>query len=131
METICIYEYVTPEILVGGPTQARLSGPSMTLSGILFDSEESAASHYEFALTNIRMMKNATSTIADIAEGELGAESYALTVDAEGIGSMFGVRVGPYMIALHTTLPDGEDPLVGPKGFKALSKLAQERLVSP
>ena len=128
---MCIYEYITPEVLIGGPTQLRISGPAMTLTAILFDSEESAADHYQFSLDNIRLMRDAVSPDSDVTEGVLGLQSYQLTVDVERVGSMIGIRVGPYILQLHTTPPDGQSALVAPQDLLALAGTARDALGSP
>jgi hypothetical protein len=88
IDTMCKYEYIAPEVVIGGPTQLRVSGPSLTITGILFGSGESAAAHYQFGLENIQLMNDATSAGSDVAEGIVGNNSYLLTVDAEGVGSI-------------------------------------------
>ena len=40
--TMCLIEHTTPEILIGGPTQLRVSGPSLTLQALAFDSANNA-----------------------------------------------------------------------------------------
>lgn len=131
IQAMCVYEYVTPEIPVGGTTQARKSGPSMTLTAILFDSEESAAAHYQTGLASVKEMKDAMSPEADITEGISGDASYLLTVDAAGVGSIFGTQVGPYILSLRTTLAEGQDLLVAPQDLVALTVAVRDNLVSP
>ena len=128
METMCIYEFITPEIIVGGPTDLRVSGPSMTLSGILFDSEESAATHYQFSLDNLQLMQDVAASNPVITEGSVGEESYLFSFDAEGIGSMIGLRVGSYVLSLHTTLPDDHAPLVDSQVLVLLASNVRDQL---
>ena len=54
-----------------------------------------------------------------------------MTADAEGIGSIIGFFVGPYVVQLHTTLPDEQDPLVAPQDLTALASTVLEQLASP
>ncbi len=129
IEAMCVYEFVTPEISAGGTVNAGASGPSMTLTAILFDSEESADAHYQTGLDSVKQMKDAMSPEAVITEGISGDASYLLTVDAEGVGSIFGTQVGPYILSLHTTLAEGQDLLVAPKDLVALTGSAQVNLV--
>ncbi len=121
IETICVIEYLTPEILIGGPTQLRVSGPSMTLTAISFDSGLSATAHYRLVLEGVRLTGNNASPQSDVSEGVLGKGSYLLIAEAEGISSIIGFQVGPYVLQLHTTLPDGQAPLVVPENLMALA----------
>ena len=131
IRTMCVIEYITPEILIGGPTELRVSGPSMTLTGIEFDSRMSASTHYRLVLESVRSMRNNASPESDVTEGVLGDESYLLTADAEGIGSIIGFLLGTYVLQLHTTLPDGQAPLVAPQDLMALAGTVREHLPSP
>ncbi|MDA1129650.1 MAG: hypothetical protein O2913_13295 [Chloroflexi bacterium] len=130
IKAMCIYEYLTPEIPVGGPAQVRISGPAMTLTGILFDSVESAGVHYRSSLEGIRALRDAADPDSDVSEGVAGDESYLLTVDSQGVGSVVAVQVGPYFISFHTTLPDGQSPLLVPEDLVSLAETVQERLDS-
>jgi len=121
---MCVIEYVTPEILIGGGSQLRISGPSMTLTAIAFNSAESAEIHQELVLRSVRQTGN-------VAEGALGDDSYLFTADAEGIGSILGFLLRPYVVQLHTTLPQGGAPLVSPEDLKALAVTARASLASP
>ena len=116
IKAMCVYEFVTPETFISGPTNEGASGPSMTLTAILFDSEESAATNYQTSLASVKEIKDAMTLGSEftegISEGTLGDESYLLTVYEAGISSIFGTRAGPYILWLHTTLGEGHDPLV-------------------
>lgn len=103
----------------------------MTLTVILFDSEESAAAHYQTGLASVKEMKDAMSPEADFTEGISGDASYLLTVDESGVGSKFGTQVGPYIFSLHTALAEGQDLLVAPQDLMALVSAARDNLVSP
>jgi len=131
IKAMCIYEYVTPEILVGGPAELRVSGPTMTLTGVLFDSEESSEAHYRFSLDNVKLLQDEVGADVDITEGLVGEDSYQLTANAEGIGTIVGFLSGPYVMQLHTTLPDGEAPLLDPQALQKLAGKVQDRLKSP
>ncbi len=130
IKTMCIHEFVTPEIFVGGPAQLRVSGPTITFTGILFDSEQSAGAHYRFSLENVKRMKDAVTSEVEITEGPVGRDSYQLVANAEGIGTIIGFLSGPYVLQLHTTKPDGWAPLVGPQSLQDLAGTVQERLTS-
>ena len=131
IRAVCLYEFITPEIFVGGPTQLRISGPSMTLTGIAFDSTESAATNYRLGLKNIQSMRESASPGSVITEGLLGDEAYLLDVNAERVGSIVGFMVGPYMVQLHTTLPDGQAPLVSPEDLLSLASTVHDQLATP
>ncbi len=124
---MCVIEYVTPEILIGGPSQLRISGPSMTLTAMAFDSADRAEAYQELvsALTN-----PPPPIFSQVAEGVLGDESYLWTADAEGVGSVLGFLLGPYAIQLQTTLPEGAAPLVSPQDLRALAETVRASLVS-
>ena len=130
IETLCVIEYITPEILIGGPTQLRVSGPSMTLTAIAFDSGLSAVTHYRLVLEGVRLTGDNASPRSDVAEGVLGKGSYLLIAEAEGISSIIGFQVGPYVLQLHTTLPDGQAPLVVPDKLVALAGTVRAHFVS-
>ncbi len=102
---MCIIEYVTPEVLVGGPSQQHVSGPSMTLTGIAFDSAERAATHQKLILQSVPLPGDSPSPPSQVDEGVLGDDSYLRTVDAQGVGSIVGFLLGSYVVQLHTTLP--------------------------
>jgi len=121
---MCVIEYVTPEILIGGASQLRISGPSMTLTAIAFDSAESAETHQELVLQSVQQTGN-------VAEGALGDDSYLLTADTEGIGSIVGFLLRPYVVQLHTTLPEAGAPLVSPQDLKVLAGTVRASLPSP
>jgi uncharacterized protein YodC (DUF2158 family) len=131
IETMCIYEYVTPEIVIGGPAQLRESGPSMTLTGMSFESPASAKAHYETVLANVQGMGDAVSPGSEITEGVLGDESYMLIADAQRVGTIVGFVVGPYIIQFHTTLSDGQVPLVAPQGLVELGGTVRNLITSP
>ena len=128
---MCVIEYVTPEILIGGPSKLRISGPSMTLTAISFDSAGSAETHHELALQSVQGAGDIISPESQFAAGVLGDESYLLTADADGIGSVVGFLLGPYDVQLHTTLPEGASPLVSPQDLGALAGTVRAGLVSP
>lgn len=121
IEALCVIEYITPEILIGGPTQLRVSGPSMTLTAIAFDSGLSAVTHYRLVLEGVRLTGDNASSRSDVAEGVLGKGSYLLIAEAEGISSIIGFQVGRYVLQLHTTLPDGQAPLLAPEDLMVLA----------
>ena len=128
---MCVIEYVTPEILIGGPSRLRISGPSMTLTAIAFGSAESANTHLELALQSVRGAADSVIPQSQVAEGILGDESYLWTADAEGVGSAIGFLVGAYVVQLHTTLPEGAAPLVSPQDLSALAGMVKATLESP
>ena len=124
----CVIEYVTPEIVVGGPTELRVSGPSMTLTAISFDLPESAAAHQVLVLEGIQSMREVVSPRPEVIEGLVGPDSYLLTADAEGIGSIVGLLVGRHVVQLHTTLPVEGVPLVTPELLQSFARAVGERL---
>ena len=130
IETICVIEYITPEILIGGPTQLRVSGPALTLTAIAFDSGLSAVTHYRLVLEGVRLTGDNASPRSDVAEGVLGKGSYLLTAEAEGISSIIGFQVGPYVLQINTTLPDGQAPLVVPEDLVALAGTVRAHFAS-
>ena len=103
----------------------------MTLTTMSFDSAESAETHQDLALQSVRGAGDIMSPESQFAEGVLGDESYLLTADADGIGSVVGFLVGPYVIQLVTTLPEGAAPLVSPRDLRALAGTVRASLVSP
>ena len=130
IERICVIEYITPEILIGGPTQLRVSGPSMILTAIAFDSGLSAVNHYRLVLEGVRLTGDNASPQSDVAEGVLGKGSYLLTAEAEGISSILGFHLGPHVLQLQTTLTDGQAPLIGPQNLVALAGTVRANLAS-
>ena len=130
IETLCVIEYITPEILIDGPTQLRVSGPSMTLTAIAFDSGLSAVTHYRLVLEGVRLTGDNASPRSDVAEGVLGKGSYLLTAEAEGISSIIGFQVGPYVLQLNTTLPDGQAALVAAEDLVALAGTVRAHFAS-
>ena len=125
--SMCVIEYVAPEIVVGGPTNLRVSGPSMTLTAISFDVAENAAAHQVLALETIRSMREVVSPRPEVIEGLLGPDSYLLTADAEGIGSIVGLLVGRHFIQLRTEALEGA-PLVSPEQLQSFARTVGERL---
>ena len=91
----------------------------MTLTAIAFDSAGSAETHQEFILQNVRLIGDSASPQSQVAEGVLGDESYLWTADAEGVGSVVGFLLGPYVVQLHTTLREGAAPLVSLQDLSA------------
>ena len=128
---MCVIEYVTPEILIGGPGQLRISGPSMTLTAIAFDSAESAETHQELVLQSVQLTGGSASPQSQVLLGVLGDESYFWTTDAEGVGSVVGFLLGPNVVQLHTTLPESAALLVGPQDLRALAGTVKESLETP
>ena len=131
LKTMCIYECITPEILIGGPAQLRVAGPSLTITGILFDSDASAATHYQFGLENIRLMRDVANPGVETTGWVNDAESYLITLNSERVGSLMGLIVGPYVLSLHTTLPDGQAPLIAPDDLVALAVTVAKNLETP
>ena len=117
IETLCVIEYITPEILTG-PT------------AIAFDSGLSAVTHYRLVLEGVRLTGDNASPRSDVAEGVLGKGSYLLTAEAEGISSIIGFQVGPYVLQLNTTLPDGQAALVAAEDLVALAGTVRAHFAS-
>ena len=130
IKTRCVVEYITPEILNGGPTQLGISGPSVTITGLEFDSAESAASQYKTVLEAVRFTRDNLRSQTGLAEGVIGDDSFLLVMELEGIGSIIAFLVGPYLMQLHTTLPDGQPTLVSPRELTSLAAAVQTRLVA-
>ena len=127
---------------VAGPARRRMPagggcnlhpprGPSMALTAISFDSAGSAETHQELTLQSVQGAGNIMSPESQFAEGVLGDESYLLTADADGIGSVVGFLLGPYVVQLHTTFPEGAALLVSPQDLGALAETVRAGLVSP
>ena len=128
IKTMCIYEYVTPEIVIGGSAQLRQSGPAMTLIGMSFESGESAAAHYQIILAGTRGVRDTSNLGSEVTEGVIGQDSYIWTIDAQQLGSVTGFLAGPYIVQFHTTLPDGQEPLMTPQDLVTLGGSVLNRL---
>lgn len=131
IKTMCIYEYVTPEIVIGGSAQLRQSGPAMTLTGMSFESKESAAAHYQIILAGTKGVRDTSNLGSEAAEGVIGQDSYIWTIDAQQLGSVAGFLAGPYIVQFHTTLPDGQEPLMTPQDLVTLGGSVLNRLAIP
>lgn len=131
IETMCIYEYITPEIVIGGPAQLREAGPSMTLTSMSFEAAASAEVHYQRVLSNVQEMRDAVSPGSQVTVGVLGDHSYMLIVDAQRVGSIVGFLEGLYVVQFHTTLPDGQVPLVAPQDLAELGGTVRNQIKIP
>ena len=80
--TLCVIEHITPKILIGGPTQLRVSGPSMTVQALAFDSAKNAERHYRLGLQSVEGMREYIGSDWDVVRGLLGPNSHLLRVDA-------------------------------------------------
>ena len=126
--TQCVIEHVTPQILIGGATNLRVSGPSMTLSVIAFDSAENAERLYRLGLQSVEGMREYIGSEWDVVRGLLGVNSHQLRVDAQGVGSMVVFLHGPYLITLNTTLPEDATPLVTAEELQSLASSVRANL---
>ena len=122
---MCVIEYITPEIPIG---ESRISGPALTITAIAFDSAQGALAHQETVLQGVNAMRESVGSQSDVIEGVLGSESYSFTADAEGVGSLFGFLVGPHVIQLRTTLPNGATPLVDSSQLQLLAQTIRANL---
>ena len=107
---MCAIEYITPQILIGGPTQLRVRGPSITISALAFDSAQNAERYYRLGLESVEGMREYVGSDSDVERGLLGVNSHLLRVNAQGVGSVIGFAQGPYLIGLTTTLPPDTAP---------------------
>jgi hypothetical protein len=119
--TMCVIEYTTAEIAVGGPTNLQISGPSMTLTVIAFDSDESAEAHYQLILDDFKLTMVNAIPESKIVEGVLADDSYLLTANAQGIGSIIGFITGSDVVQLHSTLSDGQAVLIDSQQLTSLA----------
>ena len=72
-------------------------------------------------------MREVVSPRPEVIEGLLGPDSYLLTADAEGIGSIVGLLVGRHFIQLRTEALEGA-PLVSPEQLQSFARTVGERL---
>jgi hypothetical protein len=54
-----------------------------------------------------------------------------LTIDAQRLGSIVGFLAGPYIVQLHTTLHEGQEPLIAPQDLVSLGGMVLNRLAIP
>ena len=128
LTTLCVIEYITPEVLIGGATQLRVSGPSITLNATAYDSAKNAEVYYRVGLQSVEGMREYIGSDWDVIEGVLGVNSHLLRVDAQGVGSIVGFAHGPYLIGLTTTLPMDASPLVTSEELQSLASSVRANL---
>ena len=127
-KTLCVIEYITPEILIGGPANLRVSGPAMTIQALAFDTVRNAERNYILGLQSVEGMRENVGSDWDVVRGLLGVNSHLLRVDAQGVGSIVGFVHGPYFIGLTTTPSAGCYPLVTAEELQSLASSVRASL---
>ena len=92
---------------------------AMTLMAIDFDSTSSAQQHFQ---------KVKIESELESMEKPIGDSSFEKELGLEGIGSVVIFLKGDKVIQLHTTMPEGEKPIVDLKGLEELAKKVEEKL---
>ena len=92
----------------------------MTLMVVDFDSESSAQDHFELVTTETPELEIIASTLGDaFAEFEF---------NAQGIGSVLVFIKGDKAIQLHTSITEGQQPLVSLEGLEQLAGIVDQKL---
>ena len=100
----------------------------MTLLAIVFRSPDDAKAHQELITQGIKVLRDSASPNSEVTGGVLGPDSYLLTVNAEGVGSLIGFLLRPYVVQLRTTLSEGSEPLVTPEELQSLASSVRASL---
>ena len=124
----CVIEYITPKILIDSSTQLRGPGPAITLTATAYDSAKNAEVYYRVGLQSVEGMREYIGSDWDVIEGVLGVNSHLLRADAQGVGSIVGFALGPYLIGLTTTLPKDASPLVTAEELQSLASSVRAAL---
>lgn len=96
------------------------SGKSKSLLLTTIDFDSPAAAVFDAARLMDSSMFDLVPTIGEV--------SSFVEVNAGGIGSMVSFRKGEWVVMLHTSQPDGTEPLVDLAGLTALAQLVADRL---
>jgi hypothetical protein len=92
----------------------------VTVSMVVFDSESSAAEHFE-------KTKAGTPVLQDMAQ-PIGDASALARADDRGIGSILVFVKGDRVVTLHTAQAEGEQPLLSSESLEELARTAEQRL---
>ena len=114
IQALCVIEYVTPAQAIGGPTMLEVEGPSMTLTALAFHTSDGSRTHQDNIAQGLQQLRDEANPRSEIVADQLGPDSYQLTVNADGVGSILGFLLRPYVVQLRTTLPqqpEGSEPL--------------------
>ena len=93
---------------------------SMTFSVVDFDSPSSALAHFN-------IVKSDTPGMQDMPQ-PIGDASIQVEFNAQGIGGVLVFIQGDKVIQLHTSQPEGEEPLLSLEGLEELAELVAGRL---
>ena len=116
IEILCVIEYITPERPAEG-APGTVAGEAMTVSAMAFDSAKNAKAHFRLLMQRTETMRERIGSDWDLISG---TDSYLLRVDAQGVGSVTGSLLGPYIIGITATLPRSAVPIVTTEDLQAL-----------
>ena len=128
IKALCVIEYVKPAKVIGGPSLLEVEGPSMTLTALAFHTSDDAKTHQSNITQSLQELRDMANPRSEIVAGVVGADSYQLTVNAEGVGSVIGFLLRPYVVQLVTTLPEGDAPLLAAEELQALANQVRASL---
>ena len=100
---------------------------------MVFRSPDQAEAHQGNIVRGLDGLRESVSPRPEIVRGVLGLgpHSYQRTVNADGVGGLIGFLLSPYVVQLHTTLPEGGGPLVTPEQLRSLSESVRATLGTP